>query len=352
MCIPPLRAALTSPWRESQQNTIALPDDEVDTWVKAVQVLMGETVLPDGEPIEVFDLTGNPIEYRPGGSHQQMGDWGFPDATSTQFKALVDLFALADKYLWAELREQCLEGILQFPIGPAAFAMLVTLPQELYIFPEGSERRDKYGYGSLHTLMQKAMYYHSVRYEDCHDRAFNFTSHLDLLEQRSRMYDPLDDFMRANMSPQAWAVYKGLAQNRTDNNLGMRLDVDARRWECGNGREGVIVNSWNIFEAVDYCFGQEAILTRPYGEGKEAEILWYKEKFSRLFPNRPFSEAKSGDIIIRIRFGVPDSSETPDPDFVSGLNTRTHEEGWFPRSWVRLLEERPKEYCNGSSCGK
>ena len=348
-CIEPFRAALTGPWRESQGNRITLIEDDVETWQKAIERLMGQEILPRGVPIRIVDLTGNPIEYHRG-SHQQMGDWIFPEATSAQFSNLVKLFKLANKYLWTELQEECLEAIIHFPIGPEAFAILVAIPQELYTVSQAGDPSSRYEVAGLSNIIHYAMKYHANRYEELHDHAFDLhTAHSHLLEQRSKLYDPLDDFMKANMTSQAWAVYKGLAEQRTEKAIDMRLNIDARRWLCEDDRQGVLVKNWDMFEAVSHCLDDETMATMPYGEGTDAEIRWYSEKFHNLFPGQRVFEAVIGDVIVRIRSSLVESPGRPDLSYISGLNIRTQERGWYPRSWVRLLERRSKKHCNNDS---
>lgn len=347
-CVEPLMTALTGPWREGQENIILLPEDDVETWETAAKILTGDRFLFDDAPIQVFDVTGKSVEYRHGGSHEQMGNWRFPEATFSQFLTIVNLFELADKYLWAELRENCLERIMQFPIGPQALAVLVDIPPELYKFPEGCDRSLMDG---LDKFIKESLHYHSNRYDEWYGGNRHGVRNFIILEERSKQYDPLDEFMKANMTAKAWAIYKEISESRAAKDRQTRSEMDTSYWQCDSGRQGVLIDNWNLYEAVDHCLDKEVIATRPYGEGIKAEIKWYNEKFSGIFPDHPLSEAKRGDIIIQISDGLPDN-ETLNHDYVAGFNTRTQQDGWYPRSWIRFLEQSANKDCCGPCCQK
>lgn len=336
--------ALTGPWREAQDNTITLPEGDVGTWEKAAKILRGEKLFSDGS-IEVLDPEGNQIEYSHGGDHQQIGDWTFPEATLTQFENLIDLLVLADQYLWKELREECLEKILQFPIGAEALAVLVAVPETVYKFPPGCDRSLPKG---LQEFVQDALKYHSSRYDEWYGGNRHGTRHLHLYEKRSKVYESLDDFMKENMSAEAWAVYTALADNRAAKDSRTKSEMDSEQRQCDEDqeRQGVLIKHWNMFAAVEHCLCWNELSTRPYGTSPEVEIQWFREKFSKLFPDeQPCSEANPGDIIIRIRFGMP-GDDIPNWDYVSGFNTRTQQTEWYPRSWVRFLETS-SAHCTG-----
>ncbi|MCJ1358044.1 MAG: hypothetical protein MMC33_008042 [Icmadophila ericetorum] len=143
-------------WPEARHCRIQLEDDDINAWDKALEfATTGElvpNVLPRTEPCgdsahilpstthwhtdrEDLCITLDPPIQAMSQEHQpvpfhctkyQFGDWILSDDHQQLFKILVDLYFLADKYLWQELLEAALSRIPLFPIGPDAFAVLAA----------------------------------------------------------------------------------------------------------------------------------------------------------------------------------------------------------------------------------
>ena len=73
--------------------------------------------------LQVIDWKGNKTAFDP--RSDQVGHWRTTDETHALFEQLVDLYCLADKYMWPKLMQACMRRIHCFPIGPRALSVLM-----------------------------------------------------------------------------------------------------------------------------------------------------------------------------------------------------------------------------------
>ena len=392
----PFAAALNGAWIEGIERTIYLPEDDVHAWKNAVDFMMtGEfeprltpscdcpMVWKDYEKVKSHDAAKKrsmfdpPIQVRNrfrdlhdfGCGDERMGQWEFPEATAVAFNAVVDTFWLAEKYMWLELQEACVKRLQAFPIGPEAFMAIAAIP----------EFRDKEWYlqdgpkYQLSDLVREAYRYHITAYDE--SKVDYNRYYPPYANGRPKQYKCLNNFMRQNMTEEAWLIFKRLNTSRAESVSSIRSSMDAGYWSCNDERQGVCILDWNEFKAVDTTgphkdvvdytaasdpwasmdpknrlpdtldIHKEAIAQAAHQES--LDLRWYGKKIPQLKKTYTFAEAKPGDVLTNI-----ESTKYPKPGYFAKV-LRTGETGWFPRQAVRCLEPRSKKYCTwGSCCGR
>jgi len=131
------------PCKETIENKMFLPEDEVPIWSRALEFLNTGKYFPyfkvshtDGEsqsdppptlklhlPLLVANEEGRMVEWD--GSDDRYGVEVLSDFTYDLLEDQVLLLRLAEKYLWASLMNACIQKISLFPVGRCGFSLLL-----------------------------------------------------------------------------------------------------------------------------------------------------------------------------------------------------------------------------------
>ncbi|MCJ1398079.1 hypothetical protein MMC11_001276 [Xylographa trunciseda] len=396
-------------WKEGKDNRIELPEDDPELWEIAIEFIMTNEYLPRvlptcdciiGEtwchdpkfdpPVQVIGADDVVADFNI--EDDQVGDWGYPDTTLAILENLVGLFCLANKYLWPELLSSCMERLRLFPMGPAALPLLSVTVGEREWGLVSDECWDEGLCDEFHELVRDAFRYHTVRYDTApvHTRIS--------LEKNWREvpkpYEPLKDFFKANMTEEAWKAFTLLEDYRQEQKVKLRCAMDAHYWECNQERQGVCILAWDR-QAYDIarpkylkqkenawlegcerdasqtfwrthnetCFcenkaidgrTEHQFLKEHHARMKDASNKFLRLMEEKLVPKgngladasdtQQFAEADIADLITDIK------DDALGGRYVTGLVHRTNKRGWFPRSALRLFEQRSRKHCNGSCC--
>ena len=410
--IEPFAAAFNGDrWTERIERTIYLPEDDVHAWKNAVDFIMTGDFEPrlapccdcpveciDGEgvkmhdaankhsvfdpPIQVWDRFGNVHDF--GCGDKTLGHWRVSRATAELFNTLVDTFSLAEKYLWLELQEACLNRLRVFPIGPEAFTAIATMAE----YRDEKHRWDRYGPKTqFNEWVQKACNYHAIVYDEMEVRRDEFTE--PYFGGEPKLYKCHDNFMRQNMTEEAWRIFTQMRLSRADEVRSKRKFMGVNYWSCEDkflGEcQGMCIIDWNEFKAVDTeklrerwkphrCItsstdtkidkvnytaasgpatplDSKSDRTDPTNKDialaahmDPEELRWYGAKFSELIRKYAFAGAEPGDWLVNIK-----ATEDPRPGYLATV-LRTGETGWFPCDGIRLLEHISKNYCTSGPC--
>ena len=348
-------------WPEAQSKRVKLEDDKIAVWEKALEFATTGDLLPKivanpepcGDPVHLLPSSNNqhttdersclsldpparvfnhdhrPVPFRC--RNYQFGDWTVVDKDHELFGKFVDLYFLADKYLWRELMEAAFSRIVLFPISPAAFAILAAKWHDLC----PSEK-----VGSCSTMPDPRLdWSESLRekFRDFVEDGFRYHVHaMDIVESwpeyllgtrysmaRTRAYGAFNEWMENSMDPEAWALYKKFREMRKEVSETVRAEMQPGYYECGKGTRALLIECWSAERASAHL----------------GHIFEPMDMFERL----GFSEGTPGDLIVNL------DVDSPAVGYVYGFNVKTQREGWFPRTLVRLLEEWEEE-CQGNCC--
>ncbi|MCJ1391894.1 hypothetical protein MMC18_004761 [Xylographa bjoerkii] len=405
-------------WKEGKDNRIELPEDNPEIWKLAVEfITTGEfrpyvsptcdCIIGEGwchdpmfdPPVEVIDADDVTVAFNM--ADDQVGDWGYPDITLVTLETLVGVFCLANKYLWYTLLCSCMEKLRLFPMGPAALPVLAVTVGERdwplrYIDSWDEGLCDEY-----HQLVEDTFRYHAVRYDGGPvDKTYTLEdcTWMELFDP----YEALKEFLKANMTAEAWKAFNLLEDNRAERREKFHERMDAQYWECSHDRQGVCVVAWDkhAYDQARPCYlkgkqdawlrGSEGALLQERASAA-SQAFWkthnetcfcknmsfsgrtdpqyLKEHHAKMkdasdnfldimeeklvteekgrtnpFDTQPFAAAEPGDFITEIKDDVPGGH------YVTGLVLRTNTRGWFPRSALRLFEQRSRKHCNGPCC--
>ena len=367
-------------WKEGRDNRIELPEDDPELWSLAIDFIMtnefrphvvptcncvlGELWCHDPEfdpPVQVIDADDATVDFNM--ADDQIGDWGYPDTTLVTLENLVGIFCLANKYLWRDLLGMCMEKIRLFPLGPAALPILAVTVGERKWCLGSEECWDEGLCDEYHELVRDAFRFHTGNYDSAPEPSHTLRDHS--WQETPNPYEPLKEFFKANMTAEAWKAFSLLEDNRLEQKERIRDAMDARYWECSTDREGVCVVAWDKqapdrLSARDLKRKQDAPRQRcQYQKERDAKMKdgcdsftnTEEEKVSTNQRDRTFSsgmhnfaEAEVGDLITHIK------DDGADGRYVTGLVIRTNRRGRFPRSVLRIFEQRSRKHCNGACC--
>ncbi|MCJ1286437.1 hypothetical protein MMC26_005782 [Xylographa opegraphella] len=353
-------------WKEGKENKVELPEDAPEAWRIAIGFFMTNDIPPHivqacdcmpgyhcghqrklDPPVQVIGADDSTVDFNL--ADHQLGDWCYPDTTLATLKNLVDVFCLANKYLWLDLLTTCMEKIRLFPLGPAALPILAVTEVSA---------------NTVSNLIHAGI-------KGCRTH----TPHPFVNSRWQEVpnpFEPLKEFFKANMTAEAWKAFSLLEDSRLEQRENIRTVIGAGYWECCEERQGVCIVEWDKHaherENTRYLKrkqdasrqGCEKIAAETSCESHNEACLCgstsaHKQTddqakmdtagdSSTEITRESFAAAEVGDFIIDIR------GDPSDARYVTGLVLRTHSRGWFLRSALRLFEPRASKYCNGSCC--
>lgn len=316
-------------WREGRQKMIELPEDDPKSWRTAIDFLTRGDILPHivatcecncdhpenwcsdhhrkfNPPVQVINKDGVLINFDILKEEENRA-WGYPEATQELFEDLLYLVLLARKYLWRELLDVVDERLTYFPVGPGAVGILAGLweePGAEQSFPPENFWNDYDR--EMQVWVDEVLQDHARDYDQAH--------HLSQRSNKENPYQPLNEFLDANMTNKARRIYRRLQQSRTEQTFAFTNAMDARCWECSQGRQGFCIK----------------ISDRAASGLNEGNVI------GAGFP-------EIGDLITEIEDDGVDG-------YVSGTVLRTGERGRLPRDAIWFLEERDSRHCTGQCC--
>ena len=396
-------------WKEGKDNRIELPEDDPALWKMAVDFIMTNDFLPHivptsscniGDPLCHYPMFDPPVQVMGADNvtvdftmaDDRFGDWEYPDTTLEILENLVAIFCLANKYLWLGLLATCIEKLRLFPMGPAALPVLTVTVGERKWSRGPNECWDKGLCDDYHQLVRDTFRYHAANYDSAPLHSLKLVD--CSWQEIPNPYEPLKEFFKANMTEEAFKALSLLEDGRLEQRERIRATMDAGYWECIEDRQGVCIVAWDkqahdgastryLKQKQDTsCQGREraaaqtscethseACLCENLSVNNETDNQYRKERHAQVqdgcensmeimeekvvkeeearansFDTPAFAEAESGDLITQIK------DEVPDGRYVTGLVLRTNRRGWFPRSALRLFEQRSRKHCKGACC--
>ncbi|MCJ1393635.1 hypothetical protein MMC18_006510 [Xylographa bjoerkii] len=383
-------------FKKSTTGTVDLPEDEPDLWLLALEFLtLGEYfpylrtksteshsravdwdinypywLQPDlatmegnrkkeclATPIHVINWSGNIVEYDREAA--RIGQWSTTDSTHHLFKQTVQLFVMAEKYIWHELMDMCVRKIRAFPLGARAFSILTeycTMPdycQDVEDTDSDEEQSISYPWATeadiddngteltaqefllaegvtpcrhpngprsvsnirnqMRQILDDLFAFHTAYYDESKMTKGAYTLRARRANEQDD-YQLLDKFLEDSMTPEAWVVVQKMTRQRND-----RLKVLGHKYliegeSCIAKRTGVLKKDWTAATAE----AAHVQWTKRDGQRSRRYASWNWVKGSVQF-----TESRKGDLISGIQLH---SSIRP---FVYGMNQRTQKLGCF-----------------------
>ena len=218
-------------------------------------------------------------------------------------------------------------------MGPAALPVLAVTVGECDRSLSSDECWDGGPCEEYHGLVRDAFKYHAAIYDSKPAQSYEVRD--CSLHGIPQPYGELKEFLKANMTEEAWKFFTLLEDNRLQRRENIHAAMDGSLWECSQERHGVCIFTWDkeTHKAASACYLEQKQKASQGGyEGTAAQSS---------FDTPKFAEADIGDLITHI------SNDVSDGRYVTRLVLRTNQYGWFLRSALRLLERRPLEDCIG-----
>jgi len=136
------------PFQETIDNKVTLPEDDAGLWRRALEYLRTGAFHPrftarepgDTTPrrldvaLLVLDDDGEMVTWV-SSALDRFGTEFLSDGTRGMLEEILLLFCLAEKYLWADLMDECVLKIAAFPIGLREYAMVAEVCYRLDALP-------------------------------------------------------------------------------------------------------------------------------------------------------------------------------------------------------------------------
>ncbi|MCJ1479072.1 hypothetical protein MMC13_007756 [Lambiella insularis] len=370
MQIPVFESMLSSKsmFRESVDNSISLPEDKPSHWRKAIEFLRTKDCFPRlstpsamissclsashlvptlETPLFTVDYLGRLVKAS--AQDAGVGLLTLSDGTSEQLEDIVLLFRMADKYMWTEMMELLLYTYRPEPesYGQDILAIKSDLRDLSSNVPLPVTRFAEYKFDASHPkeklleLMDQMYKVHSLAYDETKVNTPLGSANLNRWNNKPT-YEVLDEFLKHNMTSEAWIVYQKMCEVRSQNAYQLQASLALEAWDCKHLSHGILERKWTMLDAEAAWAAsmrnenlETAACSRPHPTSSSG-----RDRFS----GNLFADGMVGDLIISIRI------DKPRKGFVYGVVQRSQRWGFFKREDVRLLEPKTPELYFCSCC--